>query len=415
MITSDLATNADVEIPDEWPVHTAASFNPFITSGSRGWAKYYAEHGDLFMRITNLKRNKIAPDLSDRQHVALPSSEREGLRTALQNGDILISITADIGIIGFIDENVPSPSYINQHVACLRLPTEKVSPKFVAYYLASAGPQRRFIEMTDVGAKTGINLTTVANLTFPCPPLKEQQAIAEALSDADGLIEGLERLIAKKRLIKQGAMQDLLTAKRRLPGFSGEWVENKLGGLCKVSRGASPRPIASTRWFDNSSTIGWVRISDLPVSGRFLTGTTQRLSADGVSRSRRVPVGSLIMSIAATVGRPAVTAVDTCIHDGFVVFYDLKIDQLFLYYLLKTMEPEWSLHGQTGSQMNINTGIIEATEVKIPPTQVEQMAIAQIFNDMDAEIQALETRLVKARQVKEGMMQNLLTGRIRLV
>lgn len=170
MIASAPILGTSTGFPPDWSVRTAASFAPFITSGSRGWAKYYNETGDLFMRITNLDRACIYPDLSDRQHVALPCSEREGLRTGLRVGDILISITADIGIIGYVDERVPLPAYINQHVACLRLPPDRVCAKFVAYYLASSEPQKRFIEMTDVGAKTGINLTTVSKLTFPCPP-----------------------------------------------------------------------------------------------------------------------------------------------------------------------------------------------------------------------------------------------------
>ncbi|PVA05459.1 hypothetical protein DC363_15650 [Thalassorhabdomicrobium marinisediminis] len=211
------------------------------------------------MRITNLKRHRITPDLSDRQHVALPASEKEGLRTGLRQGDILISITADIGIIGYVDESVPTPAYINQHVACLRLPPDQVSPKFVAYYLASAAPQRRFIEMTDVGAKTGINLTTVGKLTFPCPPLSEQEAIAEALSDADALIEGLERLIAKKRHIKQGAMQDLLTAKRRLPGFSGEWMETTFGHCFQFLRTGS----ASRSQLGSNLGVGYIHYGDI--------------------------------------------------------------------------------------------------------------------------------------------------------
>ena len=216
MTVAELAPIRGDVYPDDWPMRTARSFNPFITSGSRGWAKYYAEHGDLFMRITNLKRDRIKPDLSDQQQVALPNSETEGLRTSLKIGDILISITADIGIIALVDDELPSPAYINQHVACLRLPSDQVSPKFVAYYLASKEPQRRFVEMTDVGAKTGINLTTVGSLTFPCPPLPEQQAIAEALSDADGVVEGLERLIEKKRRIKHNrAAQDARKSQRR--------------------------------------------------------------------------------------------------------------------------------------------------------------------------------------------------------
>jgi len=168
-------------------------------------------------------------------------------------------------------------------------------------------------------------------------------------------------------------------------------------------------------WFDENSSVGWVRISDLSKSGIYLEATTQRLSHEGIKRSRRVEIGSLIVSIAATLGRPAITKIDVCIHDGFVVLSDLKIDKFFLFHLLKSLEPTWALQGQTGSQMNLNTAIIEGKRVQVPLSVTEQEAIAQVFNDMDAEIQTLESRLTKARAVKEGMMQNLLTGRVRLV
>lgn len=250
-----------------------------------------------------------------------------------------------------------------------------------------------------------------------CVPINpdEQRAIAEALTDADGLIAGLERLIAKKRQIKQGAMQDLLTARRRLPGFSGEWEDVRLGNLAKVSRGASPRPIKDPRWFKANSGIGWVRISDLSKNEQFLQSTTQELSEEGKIRSRPVAIGSLIMSIAATLGRPAVTTFETCIHDGFVVFTSLQIQQEFLYFILRKLEPTWSEQGQTGSQMNLNTPIIENTVLTIPTDSAEQTAIANVLSEMDAEIQGLQARLNKARAVKEGMMQVLLTGRVRLV
>lgn len=121
------------------------------------------------------------------------------------------------------------------------------------------------------------------------------------------------------------------------------------------------------------------------------------------------------MSICATVGRPIITMLDTCIHDGFVVFDSLRCDQYFLYYILTSIEGDWSRHGQTGSQMNLNTGLINRTEVSVPAMIEEQTAIAQILSDMDAEITELETKLAKARAVKQGMMQQLLTGKIRLV
>jgi len=129
-------------------------------------------------------------------------------------------------------------------------------------------------------------------------------------------------------------------------------------------------------WFDENSSIGWVRISDVTKSGMYLQETMQHLSALGVQHSRPVGRGSLIMSICATVGRPIITEIDVCIHDGFVVFDDLQVEQLFTYYVLKGIEPNWSKHGQTGSQMNLNTGLISRTEVSIPPTADEQTAIA---------------------------------------
>ena len=144
----------------------------------------------------------------------------------------------------------------------------------------------------------------------------------------DALLGGLERLIAKKHDLKQAAMQQLLTGQTRHPGYSGEWEVKRLGVLAKIQRGASPRPIDSPVWFDQNSSIGWVRISDVSCSGMFLTETTQRLSPLGVKHSRPVATGSLIMSICATVGRPIITRIDVCIHDGFVVFDNLEADQL---------------------------------------------------------------------------------------
>lgn len=110
-----------------------------------------------------------------------------------------------------------------------------------------------------------------------------------------------------------------------------------------------------------------------------------------------------------------ITKINVCIHDGFVVFDDLKVDQMYLYYALAFIENDWSKHGQTGSQMNLNTSLINSTKIQVPKDKEEQTAIATILSDMDAEISELEAKLAKARKVKQGMMQELLTGRVRLV
>lgn len=246
------------------------------------------------------------------------------------------------------------------------------------------------------------------------PPMELQRSIATALSDMDALISGLDQLITKKRDIKQATMQRLLTGQQRLPGFSGKWEVKTLWNLASIQRGASPRPIDSPIWFDDRSLVGWVRISDVTRSNIFLKETTQRLSELGIKHSRPVSSGSLIMSICATVGRPVITEIDTCIHDGFVVFDNLKASKYFMYYALKFIEADWSRHGQTGSQMNLNTGLIKNTEISVPPNE-EQIAIASVLSDMDVELSKLEAECQKAHQLKQGMMQELLTGRIRLL
>ena len=251
-------------------------------------------------------------------------------------------------------------------------------------------------------------------LKIALPPVAEQRAIAAALSDVDALLDGLTRLIAKKRDLKQAAMQQLLTGQTRLPGFRGKWEAKRLGDLARIQRGASPRPIDRPIWFDENSEVGWVRISDVTRSGTYLMETEQRLSRRGIAQSRPVSRDQLIMSICATVGRPVITKIDVCIHDGFVVFDGLLVDKHFLFHFLKWIEPKWIRHGQTGSQMNLNTSLITRTEIMVPGRD-EQTAIATVLSDMDAELSALEARRTKTRLLKQAMMQELLTGRTRLV
>ena len=289
----------------------------------------------------------------------------------------------------------------------------KTNPEFLDYRFLIFLTQTKFywswVTANSMrSGQPGLNSMEFSSFKIPVPSLYEQTAIATALSDADALISSLEKLIAKKRNIKQGAMQKLLQPKEG-------WEVKRLGEIATIVRGASPRPIEDPKWFNESSSIGWVRISDVTKSIKVLTDTTQKLSELGIQSSRYVEKENLIMSICATVGRPILTKIDVCIHDGFVVFRNPKVDKEYLYYFLSFIEKDWSKNGQTGSQMNLNTTIINTTEIPFPPTNEEQIFIANILSDMDVEIGALETKLEKYRNIKLGMMQNLLTGKIRLV
>lgn len=403
-------------IPQDWLIAEAFDFEPYITSGSRGWARYYSDQGRAFIRITNLSHDYIYPDLSDLRHVRIDPSDAEVNRTALQIGDVLISITADIGAIGFVDARVPLPSHINQHIACLRLPADKIDSRYVAYFLTSTMAQRRFSAMLDVGAKTGLNLTAIGKLKLLLPPtLREQRAIAEALSDADALIEGLERLIAKKRAIKQGAMQGLLSGRRRLPGFSGEWVETALDHLVDCD----PESLSGSTPHDFE--FNYIALED--VNQGMLRCSTRCTFGTAPSRARRrlrygdVLFGTVRPNLQSHLwfneaGTDWVASTGFCVlrakagvaHPGFVY------QCLFAESITRQIEAQIA-----GSNYPAVSRRDVAGFRVLAPTYDEQRAIAQVIQDLDDELTAIVARHAKALKLKAGMMQELLTGRVRLV
>jgi|SRR5579875_156545 len=400
-------------IPDTWTIQTGEQLTTLIAKGaSPRWQGFtYTSAGMLFITSENVRNGHL--DLSDPKFLPLAFHEKLA-RTKVRKDDILLNLVG-----GSIGRSCLVPcalgdANVNQAVAVFRTKLG-VSAQFLAYCLQAPITIERILEMQVDAARPNISLSNLREFKLPFPPALEQRAIAGTLSDVDALLDGLERLIAKKRDLKQVAMQQLLTGGVRLPGFRGDWLSVRLEDLGTIQRGASPRPIDSPAWFDDGSPVGWVRISDVTRSGVYLLETVQRLSSRGIQNSRPVKSGSLIMSICATIGRPAITQIDVCIHDGFVVFEQLKAELLFLYYALKRIEPYWSRSGQTGSQMNLNTNLIKGTEVLIPPTHEEQSAIAMVLSDMDAELSSIEQRLTKTRALKQAMMQELLTGRTRLI
>ena len=195
-----------------WTRVTIGELKPFVTSGSRGWAPYYAEQGDLFVRITNLWRDSIYLDLTDCKYVQLPAGANEGLRTQLKEHDVLISITADIGVIGYVDDSVPSPAYINQHIALVRFNERQLCGKYVAYFLASEKSQRLFCASTDTGTKAGMSLIGIQKIELMLPGLAEQQRIADCLTSLDSLITAATQELETLKTHKKGLMQQLFPA-----------------------------------------------------------------------------------------------------------------------------------------------------------------------------------------------------------
>jgi type I restriction enzyme S subunit len=399
-------------IPQDWDVKSLEEITILMTNGFVGVVKqHYVEFGAgvLYIQGYNVEENSF--NFHGIKKVNTDFHKRN-MKSCLQEDDLLTVQTGDVGLTTIVPKELAGS---NCHALIIsRFQKDKYSPKFFSYYFNSSKGRTRLREIETGTTMKHINVGTMKYFLVPIPHLLEQQTIAAVLSDIDGLIRSLAKLIDKKKNIKHGAMQELLTGKDRLDGFNGDWMESTLQNCAKILRGASPRPIEDPKWFDSRSKVGWVRISDVSNSNKYLYSTIQNLSYIGKQSSRFVKKDNLIMSICATLGRPIITKKDVCIHDGFVVFNDLQIELEFLFYFLQSYEKEWSKQGQTGSQMNLNTGLINNTPIMLPPTRAEQTAIAKVLSDMDIEIEALRKKINKFNGIKQGMMQELLTGRIRL-
>lgn len=290
----------------------------------------------------------------------------------------------------------------------------KTDVKFL-YYLTQRIDWNSYNTATGVPSLTSQN---ISNILVSFPPLHEQHRIASALTSIDNLISSLGKQIEKKKNIKQGAMQQLLTGKTRLKGFSELWVKRKLGDNATIQRGGSPRPIEAYLT-TNRDGINWIKIGDVRPNDKFIRHTMEKIIPEGISHSRQVYKGDFILSNSMSFGRPYILDIDGCIHDGWLVTKDYSntYDMDFLYYILSsdTVFEQYIAMAAGSSVKNLNKEKVANVMLFAPQSLAEQRAIATILNKMDNEITALETKKAKYEAIKQGMMQQLLTGKIRLI
>ena len=273
-------------------------------------------------------------------------------------------------------------------------------------------------EVSKYTAKSSVDSVSrdmIAEMIIPLPPIEEQDHNAEALSDVDRMISSLEKLIAKKKAIKQGAMQELLTGKKRLPGFSKEWYETTIGEHCSVFDGTHQTPKYTI------AGIPFYSVENVTANDFTNTKFISEKEHEQLSAKCKIEMGDILMTRIGSIGD--CKYVDWDVNASFYVSLALikckdTINARFLSfysnstYFKKEVEIRSLL---TAIPQKINLGPISEIRLNIPSDIKEQEAIASILSDMDNEIEALEQKLAKARQVKQGMMQQLLTGKIRLV
>lgn len=213
----DVKYNELQELPEGWKYISSDTLFSFVTSGSRGWAKYYAKSGSIFIRVGNLDHDTISLDLSDVQHVNQPAGQ-EGNRTRIQLGDILISITADVGMIALVQDEI-GEAYVNQHVAIAR-PVTNVFRPYLAWHLASReGGQIQFQDLQRGATKVGLGLDDIRSVAIPFPPIEEQQEIIRRVESMFKLADAVEKQVDAAKARAEKLTQAILAK-----AFRGELV-----------------------------------------------------------------------------------------------------------------------------------------------------------------------------------------------
>ncbi len=395
-------------IPEDWQVKSVKEIGNPVRGGSprpAGDPRYF--NGSYIPWLTVAALTNIPACQLVVSETATSLTEEGSLHSrTLNSGTLVISNSgATLGVAKILGVKCCA----NDGIAAILNLSKGVSPAYLAHFVNTRTNYLREVVATGNG-QPNLNTELIGRFRVPLPPTKaEQEAIAEALSDADALIESLEQLIAKKRHLKQGAMQELLTGKKRLPGFSGEWEVKRFGDIAQPRKERiDPRRTGVAEFC--------IELEHIEQGTGCLVGykvTGEGASLKSLFQENDVLFGKLRAYLRKywLAKRGGVCSTEIWV----LVAKPSLVIPSFLFQIVKVdrfVEAASSAYGTHMPRSDWN--VVKNYEVHLPPLE-EQTTIAAILSDMDAEIAALEAKLAKARRVKQGMMQDLLTGRIRLV
>lgn len=402
-------------IPEDWEVK---ELNFLLTGAHLGgnYPNQLSESSYPLMKMGNVERGQF--DVSKIEYVR--SGIAPGELDRLRFGDLLFNTRNTLDLVGKVAiwrDELPVAFFNSNLLRFEFRPEAIVSNAYANYAFNSAGCLNRLRALaTGTTSVAAIYTRDLLKFPFCVPPPPEQHAIAAALSDLDALISVLDQLIAKKRDIKLGAMQQLLTGKRRLPGFRGEWEVRKIGEFTDCTAGGTPSTSVPTYW---GGHLRWMNSGELNM--KIVNDVEGRITEEGLRNcsAKMIPVKCVLIGLAGqgkTRGTVAINLIELCTNQSIAAIYpNESFVPEYLYYNLDSRYYEIrGLSTGNGGRGGLNLGIIKSIEVPFPK-KCEQHAIATVLSDMDAEITALEQKRHKTRLLKQGMMQELLTGRVRLV
>ncbi len=400
-------------IPEEWEVRSLGALTVQITDGDHATPRR-EDNGYFLLSARNIRDGRI--ELTDVDYVGESEYRRMRLRCAPAAGDILISCSGSIGRVSVVPEGLEC--VLVRSAALAKIDDACASGTFIQYWLQGRRAQLQIANSVNQGAQPNLFLNQIERILCVAPPLPEQRAIAEALSDADALLAALDRLIAKKRDLKQAAMQQLLTGRTRLPGFSGEWEMKRLGDMGSFLKGSGVRKDEA-----RSGDLPCVRYGEIYTHhSDHIRQYFSSISEEVARHSTLLAQGDLLFAGSGEtkeeIGK-CVAVVDAGIAyagSDIVILRNHRGDPRFLGYYCNAPEVarQKASRAQGDAVVHIGASALASIRLRLPPV-AEQRAIAAVLSDMDAELEALEARREKTRALKGAMMQELLTGRTRLV
>lgn len=397
-------------IPEDWEVKELSSISA-IKSGKRlpkGSLVTSSKTPYPYIRVIDMNMGYL--NLSNIMYV--PENVQPMIsKYIISKNDIYISVAGTLGLVGKIPEELDGANLTEN---ANRITEIQCNRDYLMYYMMSPLIQNVIEAERTIGAQPKLALQRIRDFYIVLPgDNREQTAIATALSDVDSLISALTKKIEKKKAIKQGLMQQLLTGKKRLPGFGGVWDVVQLKRI--ISEFIVPmrdKPTALT------GPIPWCRIEDF--DGKYLKKSLSNQGVDLNTVSKMnlkiFSVNTLLVSCSANLGRCAIVKQKLVTNQTFIGLVPSdRIDVEFLYY--KMSREDKNLNNMaTGTTISyLSREQFENYEILIPSSKAEQTAIANILSDCDSEIAELEEKRDKYKEIKQGMMQQLLTGKIRLI
>jgi len=368
----------------------------------------YRDSGTLLIRNSDIKEGQF---LFSENPIHLDEEFAEKNKTRrLQIGDVVTVHTGDIGTSAVIEEKEAGAIGF----ATINTRTDKsiLNPYFLATYFNTEKHKCYANSVSTGDGRSNYNIKDFNKLVISVPTLDEQERISVLINDINIIITLHQRKLDKLQATKKALLQEMFPEegqdkpKRRFKGFTDAWEQRKLGDLAEIVRGASPRPISDPKWFDNDSSVGWLRIADVTAQDGRIRYLEQKISELGQEKTRVIKTPHLLLSIAATVGKPVINYVPTGVHDGFLIFLNPKFNILYTFWWLEMFQEKWNKYGQPGSQVNLNSDLVKNQVINIP-NEKEQEKISSFLESLDKIITLHQRKLDKLKNLKRAYLNEL--------